>query len=245
MKNSGLRFVALLVLFGVPIMSAGCGGGGPSPSQDSSLSALAVSAGVLSPGFSTGTTAYSTGVGLFAASVQLTPTSTDPGATILVNGTPVASGQPSGLVPLAIGPTPVAVMVTAAGGAVTTYTVVVTRAAAAVQQAYLKASNTDAGDSFGGGGHVAISGDTLVVEAPSESSSATGVNGNQADNSALQSGAAYVFVRTGATWTQQAYLKASNTQTADVAGDDNLTVQTNNTNVKNDRDSSHKRHYHY
>jgi hypothetical protein len=37
------------------------------------------------------------------------------------------------------------------------------------------------------------------------------VNGNQNNNSAFQSGAAYVFVRKGTNWTQHAYLKASNT----------------------------------
>jgi len=76
------------------------------------------------------------------------------------------------------------------------------------QQAYLKASNTGAQDGFGTA--VAISGDTVVIGAPNEDSSATGVNGNQANNSAPNSGAAYVFVRSGTTWTQQAYLKASN-----------------------------------
>jgi hypothetical protein len=59
------------------------------------------------------------------------------------------------------------------------------------QQAYLKASNTGASDSFGGS--VAVSGDTVVVGAPGEGSSATGVNGNQADNSVTGAGAAYVF----------------------------------------------------
>jgi hypothetical protein len=49
------------------------------------------------------------------------------------------------------------------------------------------------------------------VGALAEDSSATGVNGNQTDNSTAWSGAAYVFVRDGTTWTQQAYLKASNT----------------------------------
>ena len=77
------------------------------------------------------------------------------------------------------------------------------------QQAYLKASNTGASDKFGCS--VAVSGDTVVVGAPGEASSATGVNGNQSDNSAIDSGAAYVFVRSGTNWTQQAYLKASNT----------------------------------
>jgi hypothetical protein len=84
------------------------------------------------------------------------------------------------------------------------------------QQAYLKASNSDALDAFGWS--VAISGDTIVVGAYNEASSATGVNGNQANNSASASGAAYVFARNGTNWTQQAYLKASNTETNDNFG---------------------------
>ncbi len=84
------------------------------------------------------------------------------------------------------------------------------------QQAYLKASNTRFGDTFGRS--VAASGDTVVVGAPQEASSATGVNGNQADNSAIDSGAAYIFVRNGGVWTQQAYLKASNTEAIDRFG---------------------------
>jgi hypothetical protein len=84
------------------------------------------------------------------------------------------------------------------------------------QQAYLKASNTEVSDYFGTS--VAISGETVVVGAPLEASNATGVNGNQADNSASLSGAVYVFVRSGTTWTQQAYLKASNTEANDFFG---------------------------
>ena len=85
------------------------------------------------------------------------------------------------------------------------------------QQAYLKASNADAGDLLGD--WVAIDGNTVVVDAVGESSNATGVNGNQADNSAEDAGAAYVFVRDGAgNWSQQAYLKASNTEAGDRFG---------------------------
>jgi hypothetical protein len=84
------------------------------------------------------------------------------------------------------------------------------------QQAYLKASNTEMNDSFGAS--VAVSGDTLVVGAPYEASNATGVNGNQADNSAAYAGAAYVFTRSGGIWSQQAYLKASNTGASDFFG---------------------------
>ncbi len=84
------------------------------------------------------------------------------------------------------------------------------------QQAYLKASNTDAVDAFGAA--VSISGDTVVIGAPREDSNATGVNGDQSDNSVNDSGAAYVFVRSGASWTQQAYLKASNPGAVDMFG---------------------------
>ena len=84
------------------------------------------------------------------------------------------------------------------------------------QQAYLKASNTEMGDLFGGS--VAVSGDTVVVGANQESSGATGVNGNEVNNSAASAGAGYVFVRNGTTWTQQAYLKASNTGANDLFG---------------------------
>lgn len=74
-----------------------------------------------------------------------------------------------------------------------------------------------AGDEFGF--HVALAGDKVLVPAFLEDSAATGVNGNQADNQALDSGAAYVFTRTtGGVWSQQAYLKASNTEAGDWFG---------------------------
>lgn len=77
------------------------------------------------------------------------------------------------------------------------------------QQAYVKASNTRAGAQFGWS--VALEGDTLAVTAEYEDSAAKGIGGNQADTSASQAGAAYVFARSGATWSQEAYVKASNT----------------------------------
>jgi hypothetical protein len=84
------------------------------------------------------------------------------------------------------------------------------------QQAYLKASNTEATDQFGWS--LAVSGDTVVAGADYESSNATGVNGNQTNNNALYSGAAYVFMRSGTNWSQQAYLKASNTESNETFG---------------------------
>ena len=77
------------------------------------------------------------------------------------------------------------------------------------QEAFLKASNTDDYDYFGEA--VAISGNTIVVGAYGEDSIASGIDGDQTDNTRFNVGAAYVFVRNGTTWTQQAYLKPSNT----------------------------------
>jgi hypothetical protein len=85
------------------------------------------------------------------------------------------------------------------------------------QQAYLKASN--AGEDDGFGSSVAIAGDTAVIGAWGENSGAIGVNGDQSDNSTIASGAAYVFTRSGNTWSQQAYLKASNTEKFDFFGE--------------------------
>jgi hypothetical protein len=84
------------------------------------------------------------------------------------------------------------------------------------QQAYVKASNTEASDGFGTS--VGISSDTLAVGATGEDSSATGVGGSQIDNTAPGSGAIYVFTRSGTTWSQQAYVKASNTDANDNFG---------------------------
>lgn len=95
------------------------------------------------------------------------------------------------------------------------------------EEAYIKASNAEADDQFGSTGGawtfgtaVSLSGDghTLAVGAAFESSNATGINGNQDDNSASKSGAVYIFTRSGSDWPQQAYIKASNTDTQDRFG---------------------------
>lgn len=83
------------------------------------------------------------------------------------------------------------------------------------QQAALGTTNLDGGDQFGFA--VAIEGDTLVASAAKEDGSGTGANPVN-NNSLTDSGAAYVFVRSGTSWTQQAYLKASNPGTNDYFG---------------------------
>ncbi|MEM1410863.1 MAG: FG-GAP repeat protein [Pseudomonadota bacterium] len=82
--------------------------------------------------------------------------------------------------------------------------------------AYVKASNAEAGDRFGWA--VALDGDLMVVGAPEEDSASTGIDGVQSDNTYSNSGAAYVFERIGGRWQQRAYLKASNTDPRDRFG---------------------------
>jgi len=79
-------------------------------------------------------------------------------------------------------------------------------------QAYLKAPNNDSSDWFGS--TVVMSGDTVVVGAAGENGGTTtiihGSDLSSTDDTAADSGAAYVFVRDGVTWSHQAYLKAPN-----------------------------------
>ncbi len=75
-------------------------------------------------------------------------------------------------------------------------------------QQVITALNSDASDEFGNS--VSLTGNTLIVGAPGEDSSAKGINGDDTNNDANGSGAAYIFTRSGAIWAQQAYLKASN-----------------------------------
>ncbi len=76
-------------------------------------------------------------------------------------------------------------------------------------EAYIKASNTGAGDWFGRSVALSQDGNTLAVGARREDGSGTGVN-PASDERASDSGAVYVYRRTGATWALEAYIKASN-----------------------------------
>nr|WP_248285320.1 cadherin-like beta sandwich domain-containing protein [Alteriqipengyuania abyssalis] len=98
-------------------------------SSDARLSALAVSAGALSPAFDPAQTSYTVAVGNDVATIVLTPTVYDAGATVTIAGNAVASGSASAPVALPVGTTSIAAVVTAANGTTQTYTVVVTRAA--------------------------------------------------------------------------------------------------------------------
>jgi len=86
------------------------------------------------------------------------------------------------------------------------------------QQAYIKASNTQQGDSFGNRVSLSADGNTLAVGAPGEGSAASGINGDQNDDSNDRAGATFLFVRSDEIWQQRAYIKASNTDAGDAFG---------------------------
>jgi surface protein len=97
----------------------------PPASSDATLSALTLSSGSLSPGFASGTLAYTASVANSVSSLIVTPTTNDANATATVNG-----ASPATPVTLALGSNTVTVQVTAQDGVTTqSYTVAVTRAA--------------------------------------------------------------------------------------------------------------------
>src|SRR5712675_813353 len=98
-------------------------------------------------------------------------------------------------------------------GAVYVYT---RKGNAVTQQAYIKASNPGDGANFGSSVVLSRDGNTMAVAAYYESSGATGINGNQNDHSIPEAGAVYIFTRSSNSWSQQAYIKASNTGNAAV-----------------------------
>lgn len=83
---------------------------------------------------------------------------------------------------------------------------------ATFNEAYIKGSMLRARDHFGDA--VALSGNTLVVGVPHDERNADG----STMSGVVDVGAVYVFVRTGSTWVEEAYLKASNAQSGDFFG---------------------------
>jgi len=219
------QFLTLSIL---GVLLAACGGDGGGGQQASILSAntrlatLTISAGEFDQIFQSSLSDYTATVSLLRSTTTVTATIEDPNATLTVDGVAWASAAESGKVSLDVGDTMISVIVTAEDGVTTsTYTIRVTRQSAASfsQLAYVKASNTGGGNRGVGdladwfGGSLVLDRDTLVVGAPNEDSAATGINGDDSDNSQVGSGAAYVFsMDSGGVWSQQSYIKASNAQ---------------------------------
>jgi hypothetical protein len=182
-------------------------------SDNASLSSLALSNAAFDPEFEQNVLDYVATVGFFTRSTQITATTEGENAIISVNGTAVTSGVTTDPIALTEGSNTITVNVTAGDGVTTqSYTIAVTRQGkfTVAQTAYVKASNTEAGDAFGWSVSLSGDGTTLAVGAQQEDSAALGIYGDEADNSELEAGAVYVYVRDGAgSWIQEAYVKAS------------------------------------
>jgi sugar lactone lactonase YvrE len=99
-------------------------------SDNANLTSLTLSAGTLSPAFSTETYNYSVTVANAVSSISVTPTVEQFDAKVTVNGTPVTNSTASSAIELNVGNNNITVVVTAEDDSTTkTYTINVTRSA--------------------------------------------------------------------------------------------------------------------
>lgn len=183
------------VITWVALTLAGCGGGGSGSSSGntSTPTVFSAQAYLKAPNAHSGSW-YGNAVAISGDTVVVGALFESSNQTTITNGTSASSN-------------------TSASGAGAAY-VLKRTGTTWTQEAYLKAPNAEADDNFGYS--VGIDGDTIVVGAIGESSTQTTItNGTSAssDNTATGAGAAYVFKRTGSTWAQEAYIKASNAST--------------------------------
>jgi gliding motility-associated-like protein len=99
-------------------------------STNANLAGLVPGIGSLSPAFAAATASYTISLANSHTSITFKPTTADPTATVIVNGTAVASGTNSAAIPLNVGNNVISIVVTAQDGLTKiTYTVTVNRAA--------------------------------------------------------------------------------------------------------------------
>ncbi|ETT64501.1 tail fiber protein [Paenibacillus sp. FSL H8-0457] len=118
---------------------------------DADLSGLALSHGTLAPAFNPAVTSYISHVGNRITEIRITPSVSDPQATVTINGKAVSAGQASDSISLAVGSNTIHLMVTAQNGAAKTYTVDVTREAAASPEPEPEPGNPSNPGTPGGG----------------------------------------------------------------------------------------------
>lgn len=86
------------------------------------------------------------------------------------------------------------------------------------EEAYIKASTLGTVDFFGSAISLSGDGNTLAVGVSYDDSNSTTINGDESNNLAFNSGAAYIFRYATGAWSQQAYIKPSNTGILDQFG---------------------------
>lgn len=181
----------------------------PEPSADSTLSTLRLSVGAFDQHFQPGQTSYTSSQGFLVSRIGIEAITADPQASVAIGTARPTPQRMQSILPLAVGDNTFTVEITARDGKRRIYSLLVRRQDldSLTQRNYLKASNTGSNDLFGYS--LAFDGDTLAVGAYLEDSYATGIDGDQTDNSADGSGAVYIFTRSGDDWRQQAYIKGN------------------------------------
>jgi hypothetical protein len=156
---------------------------------------------VLEPPFEPGVQSYEVTLPICTSTARLRLEAETSDVRIAVNQTPLPPNVTEMEIPLEPDTTYVEItLFDPAGSMLGSYEIVMDRPLNSAQ-AYLKASYPDERDEFGGS--VAVSGSTIVVGAPGED----GDGAPESDDSLEDAGAAYVYVRSGGAWIQQAYLK--------------------------------------
>lgn len=194
--------IAIAIAFAVVLSASGCGSGGGGDTEPSGrLDALQLEGLVLEPAFDPDVPKYRASLPLCTSKVLLRLQTEASNVRTEVNQQPL---PPNGTeVELALDPDITFVQIRLfdpAGRQLGSYEIVLERPLDGTQS-YLKASNPDAGDEFGLG--VDVFGDTVVVGSWYED----GDGSLESDDSLEDTGAAYVYVRSGDAWPQEAYLK--------------------------------------
>ena len=149
---------------------------------NTNLAALSVSAGTLSPVFSSARTYYVADVPVGTTSVTVTPTVQQASATVTVNGNAVASGAASGSIALIVGANPISVVVTSQIGGTRTYTLVVNRPTVVVTNN----NNSGAGSLRQGLSDVQFDGQPdMIVFSPALSGATISISGSALVNNSI------------------------------------------------------------
>ena len=115
------------------------------PSNNASLTSLAMSEGSLSPIFDSNTLQYTATVSTTVSAITVTPTTGDSKASVRVNGASVNSGAASGEIALTVGANEINIIVTAEDGTIKGYKIIITRTTASAELTISRISISSSG----------------------------------------------------------------------------------------------------
>jgi hypothetical protein len=178
------------------------------------IQGLALSAGQLDPEFSSATTRYRVDVPLWTQRIEITPDAVNSDIEVTIAETRYR-GEPIAF-DLDLGQNTVEVTTLAENGEQRSYVVDIYRASRVVEEAYGKADAP--AENAHMGYSMSLDGDLLAVGAPNQQSFAPGINGDEGNFEAPQSGAVYIFSRDETGWKQEAFIKPENSEEQDLFG---------------------------